>query len=47
MFIEDSPSGTYYLINPEGELIARKSFIFRDNKTPMGTWARPYTSKPY
>ncbi len=46
-FIEDSPSGSYYLINPEGELIARKSFHFRDNKTSMGVWARPYATKPY
>jgi hypothetical protein len=47
MFIEDSPSGTYYLINTAGKLIARKSFHFRDNKTSIGVWARPYTSKPY
>jgi hypothetical protein len=47
MFVEDGPSGTYYLINPEGKLIARKSFQFKDNKTSMGVWARPYTSKPY
>jgi hypothetical protein len=47
MFVEDSPSGTNYLINPEGELIARKSFHFKNNSTSMGVWARPYTSKPY
>lgn len=47
MFVEDSPSGTYYLIDPEGELIARKSFHFKNNLTSLGMWARPYTSKPY
>jgi hypothetical protein len=47
MFVEDSPSGTYYLIDPEGELIARKSFHFKNNLTSMGLWARPYTSKPF
>jgi hypothetical protein len=47
IFIEDSPCGTYYLINPEGELIARKSFRYKNILTSMGMWARPYTSKPY
>ena len=47
LFVEDTPSGAYYLINPVGKLIARKSFTFKNNKTSIGAWARPYTSKPY
>lgn len=47
MFVEDSPSGTYYLINPEGKLISRKSFTYKNNLTSTGVWARPYTKKSY
>lgn len=47
VFVEDSPSGTYYLIDSKGKLISRKSFPFKDNLTSTGVWARPYTSKPY
>jgi hypothetical protein len=47
MFVEDSPSGAYYLINPQGKLIARKSFKYKNNLTYVSNWARPYTSKLY
>ena len=47
MFVEDSPSGAYYLISHNGDLISRKSFNFDKNRTSIGSWARPYTSKPY
>jgi hypothetical protein len=47
MFVEDSPSGAYYLLSPKGILIARKSFNFKDNLASLGVWARPYTSKLY
>jgi hypothetical protein len=45
VFVEDSPSGAYYLIDSKGRLISRKSFTFKDNLTSSGAWARPYTSK--
>lgn len=47
IFIEDSQSGTYYLLNPNGKLISRKSFKFKNNLTSTGRWSRPYTSKLY
>jgi len=46
MFVEDSPSGAYYLIDSKGKLLARKSFPYKNNLTFTGGWARPYTSNP-
>jgi hypothetical protein len=47
MLVEDSPSGALYLINPNGKLLSRKSFAFKNGYVSTGVWARPYTSKPF
>lgn len=47
MFVEDSPSGMYYLISKDGKLISSKNFPYNYNKTNIGVWARPYTTKKY
>ena len=47
MFVEDSPSGMYYLISKEGNLISSKNFPYDEKNTAKGTWARPYTTKKY
>jgi hypothetical protein len=47
MFVEDSPSGMYYLISKEGLLECSKSFPFDKKNTVKSQWARPYTFKKY
>lgn len=47
VFVEDSPSGMYYLISKEGNLISSINFPYDNNNTVIGTWARPYTTKKY
>jgi hypothetical protein len=47
MFVEDSPSGMYYLISKEGLLECSKSFPFGKKNTVKSQWARPYTFKKY
>ena len=47
MFVEDSPSGMYYLISKEGNLISSKNFPYDEKNAARGAWARPYTTKKY
>lgn len=47
VFVEDSPSGMYYLISKDGNLISSKNFPYDNNNNVVGTWARPYTTKKY
>jgi hypothetical protein len=47
MFVEDSPSGMFYLISKEGSLISSKNFPYDKNTIIKGIWARPYTTKKY
>ena len=47
MFSEDSPSGMYYLISKEGNLISSKNFPYDKKNTVIGNWSRPYTTKKY
>ena len=47
IFIEDSPSGMYYLISKEGKLISSKNFQFDDKNAIVSLWARPYNTLKY
>ena len=47
IFVEDTPSGMYYLISKEGNLISSKNFLYDKKNTVTGSWARPYTTKKY
>jgi hypothetical protein len=47
IFVEDSPSGMYYLISKEGNLISSKNFPYDNKNNVTGNWARPYTTKKY
>jgi hypothetical protein len=47
LFVEDSPSGMYYLISKEGNLISSKNFPYDKKNTIVGSWARPYVTKKY
>lgn len=44
-FIEDTPSGMYYLISKKDSLISSKNFQFQSGETTTSAWARPYKLK--